>query len=158
MAPHHPRQLVDTEMNRLTHPLRLLIVFVSLLLGCSCTQPDSSHASIAVVPQSITYANAGTPPTDPTPTPNVSEAEAYLSGEVAIITIDQTEKNSRFAYDLDVHYPQIANPSTRNHRRFNSHVRSLVEKDIRLFRAYCAKNNKYRNGKRRKMEYHFGLV
>ena len=144
-------------MNRLTHPLRLLIVFVSLLLGCSCTQPDSSHASIAVVPQSITYANAGTPPTDPTPTPNVSEAEAYLSGEVAIITIDQTEKNSRFAYDLDVHYPQIANPSTRNHRRFNSHVRSLVEKDIRLFRAYCAKNNKYRNGKRREMEYHFGL-
>jgi len=144
-------------MNRLTHPLRLLIVFVSFLLACSCTQPDSSHASVGVVPQSSNSANSRISTTGPETTPNVSKAEAYLSGEVAIITIDQTEKNSRFTYDLDVHYPQIANPSTRNHRWFNSHVRSLVENDIRLFRSYCAKNNKYHDGKRREMEYHFGL-
>src|SRR5688572_15626677 len=113
-------------MNRLTHPLRLLIVFVSFLLACSCTQPDSSHASVGVVPQSSNSANSRISTTGPETTPNVSKAEAYLSGEVAIITIDQTEKNSRFSYDLDVHYPQIANPSTRNHRRFNSHVRSWL--------------------------------
>lgn len=56
-----------------------------------------------------------------------------------------------------MHYPQIANPLTRNQRRFNKYVRNLVETNIKQFKAFCAKNSKYRDGTKRSMEYHFGL-
>jgi hypothetical protein len=33
----------------------------------------------------------------------------------------------------------------------------LIESDIKVFREYCAKNNKQRDGMKRQMEYHLGM-
>lgn len=85
------------------------------------------------------------------------KAEPYLSGDIQVETVDWKEVNTRFGYDLGIHYPQIAKPRTRNQRRFNKYVRRVIDTDVKAFRAHCAKNSKHRDGTKRSMEYHLGI-
>lgn len=136
-----------------------LAVVVAALATCSCGQPGMSKTSDAAVPQPSGTAHSADPAPEPetNPIPEVSEAEAYISSDVGVNTVDRNEVNTRFSYDLDIHYPQITNPRTGNQRRFNRYVRRLIETNVNAFRVYCAKNNKQRDGTRRRMEYHLGI-
>lgn len=137
--------------------LSFAVAGVAVLATCSCGQPGMSKTSTAAVPQPGETARSVDPKAATNPTPEVSEAEAYLSGDIEVNTVDRSVVNIRFSYDLDLHYPQITNPRTRNQRRFNRYVRRLIETNVKAFRVYCAENNRARDGTRRRMEYHLGI-
>ena len=130
---------------------------VAVLTTCGCDRTVISQTPGAAQPQpSETTRVVKTESGNDTP-PEVSKAEPYVSGDVQVKTVDWKEVNKRFSYDLDIHYPQIANPRTPNQQRFNKYVRKLIKTDVKAFRAHCAQNNKHRDGTKRSMEYHLGI-
>lgn len=133
------------------------LVLVGVLVT-SCSQPGRSQPSELESPR----------PTATSPSLNAEElkesastavsSEAYLSGNIKVISVDRREKNVRLAYDLDISFPQIEKPRTSNQRKFNRYVQRLIKTDIKTFRRYCAKNNKHRDGTKRRIEYHLGMA
>jgi hypothetical protein len=63
------------------------------------------------------------------------ESIAYDAGGIKVISVNRKEKNQRFAYDLDISYPQIEKPHTSNQRRFNGYVRRVIESDLDCSRS-----------------------
>ncbi|MCP9496232.1 MAG: DUF3298 and DUF4163 domain-containing protein [Pyrinomonadaceae bacterium MAG19_C2-C3] len=82
-----------------------------------------------------------------------SEEKAYLSGDVEIVDTQIEENNDRFAYELKLTYPQIANPKTLQERKFNSHMQEMMKSNAKGFNKFCAKNMKYPNGTERKGDF-----
>lgn len=133
------------------------VAVVVALATCSCSQPGTTRASHTAAKPPGETSNLLNRKSEIKPSPKVPEPEAYLSSDIRVGTVDRKEINKRFGYGLDIHYPQITKPRTRNQRRFNTYVRRLIENDIKAFRAYCAKSNKHRDGTKRRMEYHLGM-
>jgi hypothetical protein len=85
----------------------------------------------------------------------IARPEAHLSGDVRIVPVEIKEYNERLRYELDISYPQIEQPRTAGERGFNRLARALVERDLRDFRAHCAKERKRPDGTERKGYYSF---
>jgi hypothetical protein len=109
-------------MMRLGTLLFWSVAVVAALTTCSCNLPGMSRTTDASPPQPIENSNSVNPQSEPTPNPKSPEAEAYLSGDIRLNTVDRKEMIKRFGYDLDIHYPQITKPRTHNQRRFNRYV------------------------------------
>ena len=105
-------------------------------------------------------ANRARPDKKPTPSTAespVPERGAHLTSFSQIASTEIKEKNVRLGYELNVSYPQIANPKTRQERGFNLYVEKLVTDDVKSFRAYCSKDKAYSGDTRQRGDYHFNL-
>ena len=88
---------------------------------------------------------------------STAESTPYDSGDIKVISVERKEEHQRFAYDLDISYPQIDKPRTSNQHRFNRYVRRVIESDVRAFKRYCVNNHRKRDGTKREMQYHLGI-
>lgn len=122
----------------------------------SCSPPGKLQSPVNIVPQPSATSNpintqAANKPASPAP-----KGEPYLSGDIKVVAVELKEKNVRLGYELDISYPQIDSPRTRQERKFNLYVRKLIESDVKDFKAFCLKNRKYPDGRERRMDYHMG--
>jgi hypothetical protein len=124
----------------------------------SCSSPGNSQPASISVPQPTAYSiGDGTPP-DNNSNFRDGKGEPYVSGNIKVVAVEIKEKNTRFAYELDIRYPRIDNPRTRQELRFNSYVRNVIQRNIKDFKQFCSKNRKYPNGEKRDMEYYLGTT
>ncbi len=149
-----------TQMTR-TDFAFCVIVSVALAFGAiGCRPPEVSQASKSGVPRpsasatpAITPSNNNSSNNSTAPKPKV---EPYLSRDVEIVATEYTERNERLHCDLDISYPQIRKPRTPQERKFNYYVQNMIEREVRYFKAYCSKERKYPDGRKRLEDYHLG--
>lgn len=150
--------MADTRTNFYARAALAVAAAVSF---CSCGAPGAAR------PGEGQSAQPAATPT-PVPAPQTAAAaasaspaadeEPYVGEGIKIVPVEIKEINERLGYDLDISYPQIDNPQTPHERGFNRRVKKMIERDVREFRAFCAKNKKYPDGTERRGEFHMGAT
>lgn len=122
---------------------RSLVAFLVISLICSCKNSSQNATTVNETTklQQINQSTTSSEDKSATETSIESIGNSLIRTE-EILKGDSAAANND--YELRIEYPQLKKSTTLSERKFNRHIKNLVNKEVRAFERYCRKERQHR--------------